>query len=366
MREMEAEVTAAEKLINNYKDRCTLYLLLSCPRLLKRSHLSSQNLSKALKVLVPLTCSMSFKLQLSQTQLLLEQKSPSLNVKQQTIMDTLDSLVSDPALGNEIAQQIAEFLGVSLASEDFKKELSKLKTEEELTESHRFRPRGIYLEQCIQMFERAVAASTPPTVGRHMGYMTASSLPRQMTMTAGPLQPLLSFICPITKEVMKDPVQIASGQTYERSAIQKWFQAGQTRCPMGEDLKNTKMKSNFALRQSIEEWRERNCTSRLDMAERLLLASQPADASELLKVLTDLQALCEEDPLNKYDIASRGLIGPLVHVLESKNNGLRMKTYSTLRSLALDNVDNQVNLPACTSFLSWSRVLCFLFCPKQT
>ncbi|KAE8690313.1 hypothetical protein F3Y22_tig00110895pilonHSYRG00009 [Hibiscus syriacus] len=31
------------------------------------------------------------------------------------------------------------------------------------------------------------------------------------------------FLCPITVEIMRDPVIVASGQTFERESIQKWF-----------------------------------------------------------------------------------------------------------------------------------------------
>ena len=41
------------------------------------------------------------------------------------------------------------------------------------------------------------------------------------------LKPPVEMVCPITRDVMKDPVMVvASGHTYERSAIEKWFALG--------------------------------------------------------------------------------------------------------------------------------------------
>lgn len=36
------------------------------------------------------------------------------------------------------------------------------------------------------------------------------------------------FICPLSKELMADPVAIETGRVYERSAIESWFAQGQS------------------------------------------------------------------------------------------------------------------------------------------
>jgi hypothetical protein len=45
------------------------------------------------------------------------------------------------------------------------------------------------------------------------------------------MPPYKSFFCPLTKEIMNDPVTICSGQSYEREAIEKWFAAGNVTDP---------------------------------------------------------------------------------------------------------------------------------------
>ena len=52
-------------------------------------------------------------------------------------------------------------------------------------------------------------------------------------------EPLPSFYCPITGEVMTDPVSTADMQTYERVAIEDWFRRGNETSPStGADLRN--------------------------------------------------------------------------------------------------------------------------------
>jgi len=69
------------------------------------------------------------------------------------------------------------------------------------------------------------------------------------------IQVPVHFSCPITFELMRDPVFIASGHTYDRRSIAKWFQQGHKTCPStGQRLRNTEITPNFALRNAILEW----------------------------------------------------------------------------------------------------------------
>ena len=69
------------------------------------------------------------------------------------------------------------------------------------------------------------------------------------------IQVPIHFSCPITFELMRDPVFIASGHTYDRRSITKWFQQGHKTCPStGQRLRNTEITPNFALRNAIVEW----------------------------------------------------------------------------------------------------------------
>ena len=60
------------------------------------------------------------------------------------------------------------------------------------------------------------------------------------------------FLCPITHDVMRDPVVLSDGHTYERQAIEKWIKLGRTTSPMtGATLTSTSLTPNFTLRSMI-------------------------------------------------------------------------------------------------------------------
>lgn len=62
------------------------------------------------------------------------------------------------------------------------------------------------------------------------------------------------FFCPITQDVMKDPVIGPDGVTYERTAIEAWFAAGNTTSPLTRQLMSSRqLVPNLALRGAIED-----------------------------------------------------------------------------------------------------------------
>ncbi|KAH7426649.1 hypothetical protein KP509_10G010300 [Ceratopteris richardii] len=64
------------------------------------------------------------------------------------------------------------------------------------------------------------------------------------------------FLCPISLELMKDPVIVATGQTYDRLAISRWiFDSNNRTCPKsGLPLSHTTLIPNCALRSLIHLW----------------------------------------------------------------------------------------------------------------
>lgn len=60
------------------------------------------------------------------------------------------------------------------------------------------------------------------------------------------------FLCPITHEIMLEPVICSDGFTYEKRAITEWFLSGKYTSPMtNETLVNTEYKLNNDLRNEI-------------------------------------------------------------------------------------------------------------------
>lgn len=63
------------------------------------------------------------------------------------------------------------------------------------------------------------------------------------------------FRCPISLELMSDPVTIETGHTYERSSILKWFRSGNATCPKtGKRLRSIELVPNLVLRGLIQQY----------------------------------------------------------------------------------------------------------------
>ena len=70
-----------------------------------------------------------------------------------------------------------------------------------------------------------------------------------------PVAPVPSqYLCPITGEIMEDPVTTADGHAYERAAIAQWLQAHDTSPVTNAQLPHRKLAPAHALRQLIEEF----------------------------------------------------------------------------------------------------------------
>lgn len=67
------------------------------------------------------------------------------------------------------------------------------------------------------------------------------------------------FCCPLSLNLMSDPVIVSSGQTYERVFIRKWLDLGYTVCPKTRNtLAHTNLIPNYTVKQLIANWCESN------------------------------------------------------------------------------------------------------------
>jgi hypothetical protein len=72
-----------------------------------------------------------------------------------------------------------------------------------------------------------------------------------MTSDTAPAQ----FVCPISLELMKDPVMSKDGQNFDRHAILEWLNRGNMECPLTrQPLKPSNLIPNNSLKMSIKTW----------------------------------------------------------------------------------------------------------------
>lgn len=63
------------------------------------------------------------------------------------------------------------------------------------------------------------------------------------------------LLCPITSELMKDPVITTTGISYERAAIVQWLKSGRSTCPVTRgQIRVSDLFPNRALKEAVENW----------------------------------------------------------------------------------------------------------------
>ncbi|XP_011035017.1 PREDICTED: U-box domain-containing protein 15-like [Populus euphratica] len=162
------------------------------------------------------------------------------------------------------------------------------------------------------------------------------------------------FLCPITLEIMTDPVIVASGQTYERESIQKWIDSNHRTCPKTrETLAHLSLAPNYALKNLILQWCENN---NFELPKKHVPASSdPETSSEhqekvssLVKDLSSSQLevqrravkkirmLSKENPENRILIANNGGIPPIVQLLSYPDSKILEHAVTALLNLSID------------------------------
>lgn len=155
-----------------------------------------------------------------------------------------------------------------------------------------------------------------------------------------------AFVCPLTKQVMRDPVTLENGQTFDREAIERWFKECRERgrkliCPLTQkELKSADLNPSIALRNTIEEWTARNEAAQLDMARRSLNTTSPE--SDVLQSLKYVEYICRKNRSNKHVVRNAELIPMIVDTLKSSNRKVRCKALETLKFVIEEDVDNKV------------------------
>lgn len=124
-------------------------------------------------------------------------------------------------------------------------------------------------------------------------------------LDVGGIQIPYHFRCPISLELMRDPVTVCTGQTYDRASIESWVATGNTTCPVTRaPLTDFTLIPNHTLRRLIQDWCVAN---RAFGVERIPTPKQPADPSLVQSLLS--QASSMSSHLNSRLSALRRLRG---------------------------------------------------------
>ncbi|KQJ98660.2 hypothetical protein BRADI_3g38610v3 [Brachypodium distachyon] len=160
------------------------------------------------------------------------------------------------------------------------------------------------------------------------------------------------FLCPITLEIMTDPVIVASGQSYERRSIQRWLDSGERTCPKTrQPLAHLSLAPNYALKNLILQWCEKHkveLQNREPEPEPIDDNRPKEDIPSLVEALSSIhpdvqrkaakkiRVLSKESPENRTLIAHNSGIPALIGLLAYPDKKVQENTVTSLLNLSID------------------------------
>lgn len=168
------------------------------------------------------------------------------------------------------------------------------------------------------------------------------------------------FRCPISLELMTDPVTVSTGQTYDRASIEKWLKAGNMVCPKtGEKLTNKELVPNTTLKRLIHQFCSdngislaRSCNRSRDIT-RTIVPGSPAAAHAMqflswfltrrlvfgteeqkTKAAYEVRVLSRNSIFNRACLIEVGAVPPLLSLLVTDDRTTQENAISALLKLS--------------------------------
>ncbi|TYI24552.1 hypothetical protein ES332_A06G242100v1 [Gossypium tomentosum] len=159
------------------------------------------------------------------------------------------------------------------------------------------------------------------------------------------------FKCPISLEIMSDPVILSSGHTFDRVSIQRWLDSGHRTCPITKLPlpEHPYLIPNHALRSLISNYtlvspsKSQPCSQPQTLVSALTSPSSPIGTK--LGSLTHLAGLTKCDSSLRRKLTESGAVPAVLKFVDSEDPVLQEKALSLLLNLSLDD-DNKVGLVA--------------------
>ncbi|KAA8526248.1 hypothetical protein F0562_008549 [Nyssa sinensis] len=170
------------------------------------------------------------------------------------------------------------------------------------------------------------------------------------------------FCCPISLDLMRDPVIVSTGQTYDRTSIYQWMEEGNNICPKtGQLFAHTHLVQNKAVRSLIVQWctahgipfnppeSANGCTKtssavpstraviEANRATVRLLIEQLSCGSDGVKTVAarELRFLAKFGKVNRAYIAEAGAISLLQKLLSSPNPVAQENSVTAILNLSI-------------------------------
>ncbi|KAG2267848.1 hypothetical protein Bca4012_061651 [Brassica carinata] len=167
------------------------------------------------------------------------------------------------------------------------------------------------------------------------------------------------LLCPISLEIMTDPVVVETGHTYDRSSITKWFGSGNLTCPKtGKILASTELVNNVSVSHVIQKHCRANGVvlaingrkrkSHGDVvpdslaakgAGRLIarfLTSELTNGDEeaIYRALREIRVLTKTGSFNRSCLVEAGCVSSLLKLLTSEDSRIQESAMAGLLNLS--------------------------------
>ncbi|KAJ6689591.1 hypothetical protein OIU85_005951 [Salix viminalis] len=166
------------------------------------------------------------------------------------------------------------------------------------------------------------------------------------------------FLCPISLELMRDPVIVATGQTYERSCIQRWIDTGNSTCPKTQQkLEHLTLTPNYVLRSLITQWciehkveqptglangrikksdgSFRDVSGDMETIQATVRKISSQSIEERRAAVSEIRSLSKRSTDNRILIARAGAIPVLVNLLTSEDTSIQENTVTAILNLSI-------------------------------
>ncbi|KAF3531754.1 hypothetical protein DY000_02041246 [Brassica cretica] len=159
--------------------------------------------------------------------------------------------------------------------------------------------------------------------------------------------------CPISLEIMNDPVVLETGHTYDRSSIAKWFSAGNITCPKtGKNLESTVLVGNVSVKQVIQSYFKKEIDQKkkktsipeslaAEEAGKLIsdfLAGELINGGpkEMVKALVEIRILTKTTSFNRSRLVEAGVVESLMKLLRPGDPTIQENAMAAILNLSKD------------------------------
>ncbi|CAH2047558.1 unnamed protein product [Thlaspi arvense] len=165
--------------------------------------------------------------------------------------------------------------------------------------------------------------------------------------------------CPISLEIMNDPVVLETGHTYDRSSIKKWFSSGNITCPKtGKILASTVLVDNVSVKQVIQSYCKQNGveidqkkkTKKKSTVPESLAAEEAGKLmaeflagelinggeKEMVKALVEIRVLTKTSSFNRSCLVEAGVVESLMKMLRSGDQTIQENAMAGILNLSKD------------------------------